>query len=104
MSFDEVAQPVEEHTEQQAVEQVINEPAVEQSDLNKVLNMSFNEGTEPVKEVQPQPIDQPVQQNVQSVQPQPTDQPVQQNVQSVQPQVIEQPVSTQQETIQNNNQ
>ena len=88
MSFDEVAQPVEEHTEQQAVEQVINEPAVEQSDLNKVLNMSFNEETEPVKEVKPQP----------------TEQPVQQNVQSVQPQVIEQPVSTQQETIQNNNQ
>ena len=80
MSFDEVAQPVEEHTEQQAVEQVVNEPAVEQSDLNKVLNMPFNEGT------------------------QPTEQPVQQNVQSVQPQVIEQPVSTQQETIQNNNQ
>ena len=51
MSFDEVAQPVEEHTEQQAVEQVVNEPAVEQSDLNKVLNMSFSEGTEPVKEV-----------------------------------------------------
>ena len=59
MSFDEVAQPVEEHTEQQAVEQVVNEPAVEQSDLNKVLNMSFNEGTEPVKEVQPQVIEQP---------------------------------------------
>ncbi|MDY3801017.1 MAG: hypothetical protein SOZ95_03160 [Bacilli bacterium] len=88
MSFDEVAQPVEEHTEQQAVEQVVNEPAVEQSDLNKVLNMSFNEGTEPVKEVKQQP----------------TEQPVQQNVQSVQPQVIEQPVSTQQENIQNNNQ
>ena len=88
MSFDEVAQPVEEHTEQQAVEQVINEPAVEQSDLNKVLNMSFNEETEPVKEVKQQPIEQPVQQNVQSVQPQ----------------VIEQPVSTQQENIQNNNQ
>ena len=88
MSFDEVAQPVEEHTEQQAVEQVVNEPAVEQSDLNKVLNMSFNEGTEPVKEVKPQPIDQPVQQNVQSVQPQ----------------VMEQPVNTQQENIQNNNQ
>ena len=88
MSFDEVAQPVEEHTEQQAVEQVINEPAVEQSDLNKVLNMPFNEGTQPLKEVKPQP----------------TEQPVQQNVQSVQPQVIEQPVSTQQETIQNNNQ
>ena len=87
MSFDEVAQPVEEHTEQQAVEQVINEPAVEQSDLNKVLNMPFNEGTQPLKEVKPQP----------------TEQPVQQNVQSVQPQVIEQPVSTQQETIQNNN-
>ena len=104
MSFDEVAQPVEEHTEQQAVEQVVNEPAVEQSDLNKVLNMSFNEETEPVKEVKPQPIDQPVQQNVQSVQPQPVEQPVQQNVQSVQPQVIEQPVSTQQENIQNNNQ
>ena len=88
MSFDEVAQPVEEHTEQQAVEQVVNEPAVEQSDLNKVLNMSFNEGTEPVKEVKQQP----------------TEQPVQQNVQSVQPQVMEQPVSTQQENIQNNNQ
>ena len=88
MSFDEVAQPVEEHTEQQAVEQVINEPAVEQSDLNKVLNMPFDEGTQPLKEVKPQP----------------TEQPVQQNVQSVQPQVIEQPVSTQQETIQNNNQ
>ena len=88
MSFDEVAQPVEEHTEQQAVEQVVNEPAVEESDLNKVLNMSFNEGTVPVKEVKPQP----------------TEQTVQQNVQSVQPQVIEQPVSTQQETIQNNNQ
>ena len=88
MSFDEVAQPVEEHTEQEAVEQVVNEPAVEQSDLNKVLNMPFNEGTQPVKEVKPQP----------------TEQPVQQNVQSVQPQVIEQPVSTQQETIQNNNQ
>ncbi|MCI5521509.1 MAG: hypothetical protein MR411_02710 [Tenericutes bacterium] len=88
MSFDEVAQPVGEHTEQQAVEQVVNEPAVEQSDLNKVLNMSFNEGTEPVKEVKQQP----------------TEQPVQQNVQSVQPQVIEQPVSTQQENIQNNNQ
>lgn len=88
MSFDEVAQPVEEHTEQQAVEQVVNEPAVEESDLNKVLNMSFNEETEPIKEVQPQPIDQPVQQNVQSVQPQ----------------VMEQPVSNQQENIQNNNQ
>ena len=88
MSFDEVAQPVEEHTEQEAVEQVVNEPAVEQSDLNKVLNMPFNEGTQPLKEVKPQP----------------TEQPVQQNVQSVQPQVIEQPVSTQQETIQNNNQ
>lgn len=85
MSFDEVAQPVEEHTEQQAVEQVVNEPAVEQSDLNKVLNMSFNEETEPVKEVKPQPIEQPVQQNVQS-------------------QVMEQPISTQQENIQNNNQ
>lgn len=85
MSFDEVAQPVEEHTEQQAVEQVINEPAVEQSDLNKVLNMSFNEGTVPVKEVKPQPTEQTVQQNVQS-------------------QVMEQPVSTQQENIQNNNQ
>ena len=57
MSFDEVAQPVEEHTEQQAVEQVVNEPAVEQSDLNKVLNMSFNEGTEPVKEVKQQPTE-----------------------------------------------
>ena len=88
MSFDEVAQPVEEHTEQQAVEQVVNEPAVEQSDLNKVLNMSFNEETEPVKEVKPQPIEQPVQQNVQSIQPQ----------------VMEQTVSTQQENIQNNNQ
>lgn len=88
MSFDEVAQPVEEHTEQEAVKQVVNEPAVEQSDLNKVLNMPFNEGTQPLKEVKPQP----------------TEQPVQQNVQSVQPQVIEQPVSTQQETIQNNNQ
>lgn len=88
MSFDEVAQPVEEHTEQQAVEQVVNEPAVEQSDLNKVLNMSFNEETQPVKEVMPQPIEQPVQQNVQSVQPQ----------------VMEQPVSTQQENIENNNQ
>ena len=88
MSFDEVAQPVEEHTEQQAVEQVINEPAVEQSDLNKVLNMSFNEETEPVKEVKPQPIEQPVQQNVQSIQPQ----------------VMEQTVSTQQENIENNNQ
>lgn len=88
MSFDEVAQPVEEHTEQQAVEQVVNEPAVEQSDLNKVLNMPFNEGTQPLKEVKPQP----------------TEQPVQQNVQSVQPQVMEQTVSTQQETIQNNNQ
>ena len=88
MSFDEVAQPVEEHTEQQAVEQVVNEPAVEQSDLNKVLNMSFSEGTEPVKEVKQQPIEQPVQQNVQSVQPQ----------------VMEQPVNTQQENIQNNNQ
>ena len=88
MSFDEVAQSVEEHTEQQAVEQVVNEPAVEQSDLNKVLNMSFNEETQPVKEVKPQPIEQPVQQNVQSVQPQ----------------VMEQTVSTQQETIQNNNQ
>ena len=104
MSFDEVAQPVEEHTEQQAVEQVVNEPAVEQSDLNKVLNMSFNEETQPVNEVKPQPIEQPVQQNIQSVQPQPTEQPVQQNVQSVQPQVMEQPVSTQQENIQNNNQ
>ena len=50
--------------------------------------MPFNEGTQPLKEVKPQP----------------TEQPVQQNVQSVQPQVIEQPVSTQQETIQNNNQ
>lgn len=88
MSFDEIAQPVEEHTEQQAVEQVVNEPAVEQSDLNKVLNMSFNEGTEPVKEVKPQP----------------TEQPVQQNVQSIQPQVMEQTVSTQQENIENNNQ
>ena len=88
ISFDEVAQPVEEHTEQQAVEQVVNEPAVEQSDLNKVLNMSFNEGTEPVKEVKQQTIEQQVQQNVQSVQPQ----------------VMEQPVSTQQENIQNNNQ
>lgn len=88
MSFDEVAQPVEEHTEQQAVEQVVNEPAVEQSDLNKVLNMPFNEGTQPVKEVKPQPIEQPVQQNVQSIQPQ----------------VMEQTVSTQQENIQNNNQ
>lgn len=88
MSFDEVAQPVEEHTKQEAVEQVVNEPAVEQSDLNKVLNMPFNEGTQPLKEVKPQL----------------TEQPVQQNVQSVQPQVIEQPVSTQQETIQNNNQ
>ena len=88
MSFDEVAQPVEEHTEQQAVEQVVNEPAVEQSDLNKVLNMSFSEGTEPVKEVKQQPIEQPVQQNVQSIQPQ----------------VMEQTVSTQQENIQNNNQ
>lgn len=88
MSFDEVAQPVEEHTEQQAAEQVVNEPAVEESDLNKVLNMSFNEETQPVKEVMPQPIEQPVQQNVQSVQPQ----------------VMEQPVSTQQENIQNNNQ
>ena len=88
MSFDEVAQPVEEHTEQQAVEQVVNEPAVEQSDLNKVLNMPSNEGTQPLKEVKPQP----------------TEQPVQQNVQSVQPQVMEQTVSTQQETIQNNNQ
>ena len=88
MSFDEVAQPVEEHTEQQAVEQVVNEPAVEESDLNKVLNMSFNEGTVPVKEVMPQPIEQPVQQNVQSVQPK----------------VMEQPVSTQQENIQNDNQ
>ena len=88
MSFDEVAQPVEEHTEQQAVEQVVNEPAVEQSDLNKVLNMSFNEETEPVKEVKPQP----------------TEQPVQQNVQSIQPQVMEQTVSTQQENIENNNQ
>ena len=88
MSFDEVAQPVEEHTEQQAVEQVINEPAVEQSDLNKVLNMPFNEGTQPLKEVKPQP----------------TEQPVQQNVQSVQPQVMEQTVSTQQENIENNNQ
>ena len=104
MSFDEVAQPVEEHTEQQAAEQVVNEPAVEQSDLNKVLNMSFNEETQPVNEVKPQPIEQPVQQNIQSVQPQPTEQPVQQNVQSVQPQVMEQPVSTQQENIQNNNQ
>ena len=88
MSFDEVAQPVEEHTEQQAVEQVVNEPAVEQSDLNKVLNMSFNEETEPVKEVKQQPIEQPVQQNVQSIQPQ----------------VMEQTVSTQQENIENNNQ
>ena len=88
MSFDEVAQPVEEHTEQQTVEQVVNEPAVEQSDLNKVLNMSFNEETEPVKEVKPQPIEQPVQQNVQSIQPQ----------------VMEQTVSTQQENIENNNQ
>ena len=88
MSFDEVAQSVEEHTEQQAVEQVVNEPAVEQSDLNKVLNMPFNEGTQPLKEVKPQP----------------TEQPVQQNVQSIQPQVMEQTVSTQQETIQNNNQ
>lgn len=88
MSFDEVAQPVEEHTEQQAAEQVVNEPAVEESDLNKVLNMSFNEETQPVKEVKPQP----------------TEQTVQQNVQSVQPQVIEQPVNTQQENIQNNNQ
>ena len=88
MSFDEVAQPVEEHTEQQAVEQVVNEPAVEQSDLNKVLNMSFSEGTEPVKEVKQQPIEQPVQQNVQSIQPQ----------------VMEQTVSTQQENIENNNQ
>lgn len=85
MSFDEVAQPVEEHNEQQAVEQIVNEPAVEQSDLNKVLNMSFNEGTVPVKEVKPQPTEQTVQQNVQS-------------------QVMEQPVSTQQENIQNNNQ
>ena len=88
MSFDEVAQPVEEHTEQQAAEQVVNEPAVEESDLNKVLNMSFNEETQPVKEVKPQPIEQPVQQNVQSVQPK----------------VMEQPVSTQQENIQNDNQ
>ena len=88
MSFDEVAQPVEEHTEQESVEQVVNEPAVEQSDLNKVLNMSFNEETEPVKEVKQQPIEQPVQQNVQSVQPQ----------------VMEQTVSTQQENIENNNQ
>ena len=88
MSFDEVAQPVEEHNEQQAVEQIVNEPAVEQSDLNKVLNMSFSEGTEPVKEVKQQPIEQPVQQNVQSIQPQ----------------VMEQTVSTQQENIQNNNQ
>ena len=88
MSFDEVAQPVEEHTEKQIVEQVVNEPAVEQSDLNKVLNMSFNEETEPVKEVKPQPIEQPVQQNVQSIQPQ----------------VMEQTVSTQQENIENNNQ
>lgn len=88
MSFDEVAQTVEEHTEQQAVEQVVNEPAVEQSDLNKVLNMSFNEETEPVKEVKQQPIEQPVQQNVQSIQPQ----------------VMEQTVSTQQENIENNNQ
>ena len=88
MSFDEVAQPVEEHTEQQAVEQVVNEPAVEQSDLNKVLNMSFNEGTQPLKEVKQQPIEQPVQQNVQSIQPQ----------------VMEQTVSTQQENIENNNQ
>ena len=87
MSFDEVAQTVEEHTEQQAVEQVVNEPAVEQSDLNKVLNMSFNEETEPVKEVKQQPIEQPVQQNVQSIKPQ----------------VMEQTVSTQQENIQNNN-
>ena len=88
MSFDEVEQPVEEHTEQQAVEQVVNEPAVEQSDLNKVLNMSFNEETEPVKEVKQQPIEQPVQQNVQSIKPQ----------------VMEQTVSTQQENIENNNQ
>ena len=88
MSFDEVAQPVEEHTEKQIVEQVVNEPAVEQSDLNKVLNMSFNEETEPVKEVKQQPIEQPVQQNVQSIQPQ----------------VMEQTVSTQQENIENNNQ
>ena len=88
MSFDEVAQSVEEHTEQQAVEQVVNEPAVEQSDLNKVLNMPFNEGTQPLKEVKPQP----------------TEQPVQQNVQSIQPQVMEQTVSTQQENIENNNQ
>ena len=88
MSFDEVAQPIEEHTEQKAVEQVVNEPAVEQSDLNKVLNMSFNEETEPVKEVKQQPIEQPVQQNVQSIQPQ----------------VMEQTVSTQQENIENNNQ
>ena len=88
MSFDEVAQPVEEHTEKQIVEQVVNEPAVEQSDLNKVLNMSFNEETEPVKKVKPQPIEQPVQQNVQSIQPQ----------------VMEQTVSTQQENIENNNQ
>ena len=102
MSFDEVAQPVEEHTELQAVEQVVNEPAVEQSDLNKVLNMSFNEETEPVKEVKPQPIEQPVQQNVQSVQPQPMEQVVQ--PQPVQPQVMEQPVNNQQENIQNNNQ
>ena len=88
MSFDEVAQPVEEHTEQQAVEQVVNEPAVEQSDLNKVLNMPFNEATQPVKEVKQQPIEQPVQQNVQSIQPQ----------------VMEQTVSTQQKNIENNNQ
>ena len=88
MSFDEVAQPVEEHTEKQIVEQVVNEPAVEQSDLNKVLNMPFNEGTQPLKEVKPQP----------------TEQPVQQNVQSIQPQVMEQTVSTQQENIENNNQ
>ena len=50
--------------------------------------MSFNEETEPVKEVKPQPIEQPVQQNVQSIQPQ----------------VMEQTVSTQQENIENNNQ
>ena len=85
MSFDEVAQPVEEHTEQQAAEQVVNEPAVEESDLNKVLNMSFNEETQPLKEVKQQTIEQSLQQNVQS-------------------QVMEQPVSTQQENIQNNNQ
>lgn len=115
LSFDEVAQPASEHTEQQVVEQVVNDKAVEQSDLDKILNISFNEEAQQVQSDivnQSQPMVQSVQPELsgeQNVQPIQTDVPiqhteVQQNAQPVQGQVTSQAASTQQETSQNNNQ